>query len=256
MKIFNTIFSLTKLIAGEWIRLKFFHIILFLGLLFMAFSHLLSALTFSVQERLLYDFGLGGLELGLILIASLIGSHAIQREIDRKTMFLLLARPIPRSHIVIGAWGAVSVLIFLFCLGFLGALLLTATGNIPFTGLIVSAVCSLQKSMVIAAVALAFGLMVRPMMALVASLSYWVLCYSITDVEFFLKKLNLDNFLNALSVVKKLLPQFYTYNWKSYQYAIAPPTGSEVFWVTMHNFAWISIWLLIGSLVFRKKEVA
>ena len=255
MNIFKTVFSLTKLIAGEWLRLKFFHIILFLGLLFMGFSHLLSALTFSVQERLLYDFGLGGLELGLILIASLIGSHAIQREIDRKTMFLILARPIPRSHIVIGAWTAVATLMVLFCLGFTVSLLLTAPGNIPYKGLFISAFCSLQKAMVIAAVALAFGLMVRPMMALVASLSYWVLCYSVKDVEFFLTKLKLDDLLSLLQVVKKLLPEFYTYNWKSYQYVVAPPVTNEVFWVTMHSFAWIFVWLLIGSLVFRKKEV-
>jgi len=91
MRSLYTVFILAKLSASEWIRLKFFHIVLFFAVLFLAFSHLLSALTFSVQERLLYDFGLAGLEIGLVMIASLIGSHSIQREIDRKTLFVLLS---------------------------------------------------------------------------------------------------------------------------------------------------------------------
>ena len=112
MKKISTIYSLAKLIASEWMRLKFFHIVLFFGIGFIGFSHLLSSLTFSVQERLLYDFGLGSLELGLIMVASMIGSHTIQREIDRKTMFVILARPIPRSFVIVGAWGAIATGIF------------------------------------------------------------------------------------------------------------------------------------------------
>lgn len=251
----RTIYSLAKLTASEWLRLKFFHVILALGVLFMAFSHLLSSLTFSVQERLLYDFGLGALELGLMMIAGLIGSHTIQREIDRKTMYLLLARPIPRSHVVLGSWGAIAILSLMFTVGFVTSLLLTARGDVPYLGVFVSAICSFQKSLVITAVAVAFGIMVRPIMALVASICYWILCYSIVDVEFFVKKLEMDVVADAVQFLKKLMPEFYTYNWKSFYYAQNVPQWNEVGWVTLHNLAFTVVWLLIGSLVFRRKEI-
>lgn len=255
MKSFRTIYSLAKLTASEWMRLKFFHVIITLGILFMIFSHLLSSLTFSVQERLLYDFGLGALEFALVMIASLIGSHTIQREIDRKTMFLLLARPIPRSHVVLGSWGAILLLSLLFTGGFVVSLLVTAPGSIPYAGVFVSALCSFQKSWVITGVAIAFGVMVRPIMALVASVGYWFFCYSIVDVEFFVKKMELDYLMELFKVLKKLFPEFYTYNWKSYFYTQNVPQMNEVMWVTMHNLAWTIIWLLVGSLVFRRKEI-
>ena len=255
MKSLKTIFSLAKLTSSEWLRLKFFHVIVALGILFMVFSHLLSSLTFSVQERLLYDFGLGALELGLIMIASLIGSHTIQREIDRKTMFLLLARPIPRSHVVLGSWGAIFILSLLFTGGFVASLLLTAPGEVPYQGVLISAFCSMQKGWVITSVAIAFGLMVRPIMALVASISYWILCYSIVDIEFFAQKLKLDYLIDLVSFLKKLLPEFYTYNWKSNFYTQNVPFANEVMWVTCHNLAWTVVWLLIGALVFRRKEI-
>lgn len=255
MKQLKTILSISKLNASEWIRLKFFHIIIFFGLVFIAFSHLLSSLTFSVQERLLYDFGLASLEIGLIMIASLIGSHSIHREIDRKTMFVLLARPIPRSSIVLGSWGAIFILCFLFLVGFLMSLIVTSVEAVKYQGLFVSAFTSFGKAMVICSVAIAFGLLVRPLLALVASISYWVLCYSLVDIEFFVNKMKSDELSSLLSFAKKIVPSFYEYNWKSYYYVINVPSAEEIAWTTAHSLSWICIWLLVACVVFRRKEI-
>jgi Cu-processing system permease protein len=256
MKTLKTIFSLAKLSASEWIRLKFFHIIVFFGLLFILFSHLLSSLTFSVQERLLYDFGLGSLEVGLVMIASLIGSHSIHREIERKTMFVLLARPIPRSAIVVGSWGSIFILSTLFMVGFLTSIILTnpAALNV-IDGLLISAFSSFGKSMVVASVAISFGILVRPMLALAASVSYWILCYSIVDVEFFIRKMNSEDLMRAVHFFKKIIPEFYNYNWKSYFYIQNVPRGEEVFWTFLHSGAWVFLWLFLGCFFFRRKEI-
>ena len=257
MKSFKSIYSLASLSAREWIRLKFFHIVIFFGLLFVAFTNLISTLTFSVQERILYDFGLGSLELALVLIACLMGSHTIHREIERKTMLVLLSRPISRSFVIIGALGSICILCFIFALGFVLSLILTAPEGIsvPSMGVFISAFATLQKAAVIASVAIAFGVMVRPMMALVAAISYWILCYSIVDVEFFVSKMKSDFLSDLISNVKMALPQFHSYNWKTY-YAIKNiPTTSEIMWTTSHNIAWMCIWVLIACVAFRRKEI-
>lgn len=255
MNYFRIVFSLAKLNAREWIRLKFFHIVIFFGLLLIVFSHLLSSLTFSVQERLLYDFALGSLELSLIMIASLIGSHAIQREVDRKTMFVLLARPIPRNSIVLGAWGSILLLSLLFTVGFLVSFLSTAWGHVPTYGVLVSAFTTLLKTMVITSVALAFGLLVRPIMALVATVLYWILCYSVLDIEFFINKMDSTEIKSLFEILKKFFPEFYTYNWKSYYYVQNVPTSGEIMWSSLHSISWICIWLMVACLVFRRKEI-
>jgi ABC-type transport system involved in multi-copper enzyme maturation permease subunit len=251
----HSILILAKLNASEWIRLKFFHIIIFFGLVFIAFSHLLSSLTFSVQERLLYDFGLAGLELGLIVISSLIGSHSIQREIDRKTLFVLLSRPIPRSNVVLGFWLSIVILCFLFSSGFLLSLIFSSAKSNYNAGLVLATYSTFLKAMVVSSFAIACGLLVRPILALGATLCYWVLCYSITDIEFFVSKLQDDNLVNVIKNVKIFLPEFYRYNWKSYYYLINTPSNSEIWWATFHSLAWVSVWLFLASLFFRRKEI-
>lgn len=255
MNYLRTVISLARLNSREWIRLKFFHIVIFFGVLLIIFSHMLSTLTFSVQERLLYDFALGSLEISLIMIASLIGTHAIQREVDRKTMFVLLARPIPRNSIVIGAWGSILILSLLFTAGFLVSFLATSGHSVPMYGVFVSAFTTLLKTMVITSVALAFGLLVRPILALVATICYWILCYSMNDIEFFVNKIESVEIQSTFEVLKNLFPEFYTYNWKSYYYVQNVPTGGEILWSSLHSMSWMCIWLLIACVVFRRKEI-
>lgn len=255
MKQLYSILILAKLNASEWIRLKFFHIVIFFGLLFIGFSHLLSSLTFSVQERLLYDFGLAGLEIGLIAISSLIGTHSIQREIDRKTLFVLLSRPIPRSNVVLGFWLSILILCFIFSSGFLLSLIFSSGSANNNMGLLLATFSSFLKAMVISSFAIALGLLVRPILALGATISYWILCYSVPDIEFFIAKLNDASLLNIISKIKILLPEFYRFNWKSYYYMKNPPLDSEILWAVFHSFGWTCVWLLLASLFFRRKEI-
>lgn len=255
MKNINSFIILSLLGAKEWIRLKFFHLVVFVAVLFIGFSHLLSTLTFAVQERLLFDFGLSGLEIGLIFISALIGSHSIQREIDRKTLFVLLVRPIPRWHIVLGAWGALLILNIIFTVGFSLSFMTSAGFWTLFKGFSISVVSSVLKSFVISSFALAVGLLVRPILAFGAAISYWILCYSMPDVQFFVGKLKNPSLTLAVDFLDKVVPQFYRINWKSYYYVNNPADLSQMSWMVTHCVAWTLIWLFLASLFFQRKEI-
>ena len=252
----SSIYILSILGAKEWIRLKFFHLVIFVAVLFIFFSHLLSSLTFAVQERLLFDFGLAGLEIGLIFISSLIGSHAIHREIERKTLFVLLARPIPRWHIVMGAWGALIILNLIFTVGFSLSFITSAGFWNLFGGFMIAALSSVLKALVISSFALAMGLLVRPILALGTAVSYWILCYSLPDVQFFVSKLNNPTLTTLVNVLDNIIPQFYRFNWKAYYYVVTPATGSEILWMICHCAAWTFFWLFLASVFFQRKEIA
>jgi ABC-type transport system involved in multi-copper enzyme maturation permease subunit len=186
----------------------------------------------------------------------LIGSHSIQREIDRKTLFVLLARPIPRWHIVVGAWGALVFLNFIFALGFSFSFMTSAGFWVLFKGFAISALTSILKALVISSFALSMGLLVRPILALGTSISYWFLCYSIPDIQFFVNKLK-DPFLTSLvNGLDQILPQFYKFNWKSYYFVVNPPDSSQIFWVVSHTLAWTFVWLFLASVFFQRKEIA
>ena len=96
----------------EWIRLKFIHIIFFLAFSYYALSYLLGSLSFTEQERIFFDFGLGGIEVATVFVAAFLSTHALYREIERKTILVILARPIQRWQLLIGYLGGLSILNF------------------------------------------------------------------------------------------------------------------------------------------------
>jgi ABC-type transport system involved in multi-copper enzyme maturation permease subunit len=250
-----SIFSLAKLFTNEWLRLKFFQVVIFFGVAFLLLSHLLSTLTFSVQERILCDFGLAGLELGLMLTSILIGSHAVYREIERKTVFVILARPIPRFSIVIGLWLSLVFLNFIFFAGF--GISFFISSDFPFSAkaILWPVLGSLCKSLIIGAFSIAIGVLVRPIMAMALAVVYWLLCFSFPDIRYFAEKMKSVEFINFLDFIDYLIPQFYRYNWKSYYYMNNPPVLSEGLWSLGHSVVWIAIWLMTAALVFKRKEL-
>lgn len=255
MNSMQSILTLSLLGTREWVRLKFFNIVIFLSIVFIGFSYMLSTLTFSVQERLLFDFGLAGLEIGLLFISAMIGSYAIHREMERKTLFVLLVRPIPRWNLIIGFFGSIFILSAIFTLGFGFSLLLASNNWGLINAFLISIFSSFLKSLVVSSFALAMGLMVRPILSLAMTFCYWVMCYSIPDIQFFVKKMGSELLNQVVDILDIIVPQFYRINWKSYYFITNPPTMSELGWALFYCLGWTFFWLFIASFVFKRKEI-
>ncbi len=82
---------------------------LFLGLLFFAFVLMASALILkdiSVHQdlKILMDIGLAATEFFGTLIALFLGSDLISRDVEKRTLHLLLVKPLTRSEFIVGRY--------------------------------------------------------------------------------------------------------------------------------------------------------
>ncbi len=65
-------------------------------------STLVVAVTVSTFERVLTDMGLGAMSLTLALLAIFLSSGLLSREIERRTIFLMVSKPISRGTFLVG----------------------------------------------------------------------------------------------------------------------------------------------------------
>jgi ABC-type transport system involved in multi-copper enzyme maturation permease subunit len=65
-------------------------------------STLVVAVTVSTFERVLTDMGLGAMSLTLVLLAIFLSSGLLSREIERRTIFLMVSKPISRGAFLVG----------------------------------------------------------------------------------------------------------------------------------------------------------
>lgn len=85
------------------------------GLVLLAATQVLGTLALGEERRITIDLGLSGITmLGLFAIL-VVGTSLVAKEIERKTIYNLLSRPISRHAYLIGKWMGLSGALWTVC---------------------------------------------------------------------------------------------------------------------------------------------
>lgn len=96
----------------EAIRNKVLYSLLGFALLVIVTSLAFGALSVQEEERLTRDLGLGGMSIFLTVIAIFVGVNLVYKELERKTVYTLLPKPIHRFEFVIGKFLGLLITLF------------------------------------------------------------------------------------------------------------------------------------------------
>lgn len=89
----------------EAVRHKVFVALAVAGAALLLFSIVLSELAVSGQlRRVLLDFGFFAISLFCVVAAIALGAVLLHKELDRKTIFTLLSKPVPRHEFLLGKY--------------------------------------------------------------------------------------------------------------------------------------------------------
>jgi Cu-processing system permease protein len=72
----------------------------FAGLLLLS-SSLITDISVATLDRVLIDVGLGGMSLILVLLAIFLSSSLLSREIERRTIFMVVGKPVSRGMFLV-----------------------------------------------------------------------------------------------------------------------------------------------------------
>jgi ABC-type transport system involved in multi-copper enzyme maturation permease subunit len=82
------------------------------AVLLIAASLLLGQLTAGQELKIVKDLGLAAMSLFGVFIAVFIGIGLVSREVDRRTVHALLAKPVRRSELVLGKYAGLLLTLF------------------------------------------------------------------------------------------------------------------------------------------------
>lgn len=122
----------------EIVRNKFLYLILIFAFIFIIFSISLGKLTIWNDEKIIVDFGLAMIEIFGLVWVLFTGSQLLFKEIEWKTIFLILSKPIKRHEFILWKflWFSGTILLIILLQSILFLIVLAAKG-IPITHLIV-----------------------------------------------------------------------------------------------------------------------
>ena len=165
----NAIISIAKTTVGEAIRRRVLLVILLIGVIFLIVTPGLSVLGAKQSETILKSFTLGIIQLTSAVIAIVLTVYLIPNEIERRTIYTILSKPVQRYQFLLGKYlgavGAMGLMMALMTVTMLFVFFLMSSGRLSpdtLAGLARVPLMYFVQMSLLAAVAVFFSTFVSP----------------------------------------------------------------------------------------------
>ncbi|MBD2089883.1 ABC transporter permease [Microcoleus sp. FACHB-1515] len=98
----NRVFVIAVNVFREVIRDRALYIILLFALLLVAAAILLPEVSAGTDGKILLDLGLAAIEILGLVVAIFVGTGLVNKEIEKRTVLVLMAKPISRAEFIFG----------------------------------------------------------------------------------------------------------------------------------------------------------
>jgi ABC-type transport system involved in multi-copper enzyme maturation permease subunit len=249
------------LIAGntvrELVRSKLLHNLLLFAVLLIASSMFVAQLTIGQWDRVILDIGLSAIEISGVLVSVLIGVGLVAGEIERRTVFPTLARPVTRGAFLLGRFLGLCAMLAVSVLLMLGVL----TGVLRLAGYGISASAAIAALLILlelalmAAAALLFGSFTRPILASAFSLSLFLIGHLLGDLKSFQQRSHSGLAKALTGAAYRLLPDLELLNVKSLAANELPVPHGLAPAAALYGVAYAAALLLIAVSIFSRRDL-
>jgi len=247
--------AIALLTFKEAIRSKILYLLLFFAIGLISFSWIIGELTVGDESKIIKDLGINGIHFFGVLIAVFIGIGLVFREMEKRTIYMVLSKPLRRYHFMLGKFfGMAFTLLLILCsLVAVFYLVLYLKGDTSPRILLCFYMIYLEW-LIITGVALLFSSFSTPLLSTMLTLACFFAGH-LTDSLLMLKSRIASEFTNAvLTVLFYVLPNLEIFNVRAQVvHNIALPPGffgeATLYWVF-----YLTTLLLVAIAIFQKKD--
>jgi ABC-type transport system involved in multi-copper enzyme maturation permease subunit len=171
----------------EAIRDRILYSLLVFALAMIGASVILSMLSVGGEERIIKDLGLAAIGLVGTLIAVFIGVGLVHKEIERRTLYTIITKPIRRADFVLGKYLglALTLAVNVATMG-AGLILLASSMEARLTWeLLLPLTLTFVKLLVVTAIAVLFSTFSTPTLSAIFTLAFVVVGSLAEDLKLF-----------------------------------------------------------------------
>ncbi len=223
----------------------------------MAASTVLSWLTVGSELKIVTDLGLGALALFGTMIAIFIGITLVHKEVEKKTIYAVLAKPVSRWQFLVGKYcglmltlAIVTGLMAVFYL----ALVWWKAGEFP-VHLLAAVLLTYMELSIITAVAILFSSFTTPMLAAVFTVAVYVVGHLTWGLASFVEVAPGAATQYLVSMLYYALPDLETFNVRSRVVHGLPVGRDYVLDAIGYGLAYSAGMLTIATILFRRRDL-
>ncbi|MFQ5768015.1 MAG: ABC transporter permease [Acidobacteriota bacterium] len=242
----------------EAIRDKILYLLLGFALVMIAMSRLLALLTVGSESRIVMDTGLAAITFFGMLAAVFVGVSLITKEIERRTAYTLLARPIPRSVLVTGKYvGLLGTLLLNAALMSAGFLILLAWRGDPVLAVLPALWLTGVELAVVTAMAIFFSsVSTSSILSVLLTLSLYVAGHLVWSFPLLIRRLTSAWAQDLALAVSYVIPNLDRFNVRADVIHGDPVPLGFIVGQSVYGISWAVLFLLGAVLAFSRRDLA
>ncbi len=244
----------------EAVRDRVLYNLVFFALLMMVAAIAVGQISIGIEQIVIVSLGLSAISVIGLLISVFLGVALVSKEMDKRTLYALLAKPVRRWEFLLGKFGGLVLTLTVntvaMALGLLLAMLYVKHSLERSDATVLVAVYFiLLKLALVVALALLFSCFTTPLLAILFTAGLYIVGLYVQE----LRNLPLELLSPAMTAFTKwlsyLLPNFENFNVMAMAAHGRAVPGALILQNTLYTVVYCTIVLAIASVVFSRRNL-
>ncbi len=241
----------------EAIRDRILYLFVGFAVVLVLSTKLFGMLTVGDETKIIKDIGLASMQFFSMLIAVMMSMLLVSREVESRTVFNILAKPVQRWQFLLGKYlGLVAIVAANLALITVVLSVVVLIHERQFDPMLYfAAAMTMLEMLVLAAFAILFAVLTKPILGSLMTLAVFVVGHMSADLWLLTRQLPGALARNVIAVVYYLIPNLERFDFRTeVVHDLAIPAVAVV-WAVVYAFAFVAVVLFLANLRFRTKDL-
>jgi len=250
------IWTLASNTLREAIRSKLLYTLLGFSIALILLAIALSQLSYIDSDRILQNFGFASMRLFSVAIAIFVGVNLIHKEVDRRTVYTILSKPLSRSEFLLGKYFGLLATIWLqlgiMVVFFVGTSMVTGA-SLEASHAAVIALLAVELALVVA-IATLFSAFTTPLLASFFSVGVWVVGNLTRDLRLMGAQASDTGIAGITTWLHRILPDMASFDLTLESAHGLPIVASDLLIPTIYGVGYIAVLLVASMIIFERRD--
>ena len=240
----------------EAVRNKLLYTLLGFGILMIGSGVLLATLSYVEVDEILQDMGMASIRFFSAGIAIFVGIGLIHNEVERRTIFTILSKPVTRTEFLVGKWAGLTFTVWLqLGLMALAFAIVSWLAGAPLGSAHVVAIALIGlELMMLVAIATLFSAFTTPMLAALFTIGLWMIGHLSRDLRALGEQSDLESVSTMANFVFMVMPDFEIFNKTLEAVHGLAISASEIQLAIVYALGYTVSTLLLAAMIFSRRD--
>lgn len=253
----KNIISIAKNTFKETIRDKILYGILAFALIFLISTIFLGTISLGEDIKIVQDFGLAGIYIFSLIIAVFLGTSLIYKEIEKRTLYIVLSKPVSVKEVVIGKFFGLwsSIILNVLFMSVIYLLIVRFKGG-GFDWLSLASIgIMLFELAIFIALTILFSALTTPLAGTIYSIIILYIGHSLPMMKHYTERFGGEASQIFANAIYYILPNLEKFNFRNSVVHDIRPSSGEIIYSVIYAALYSAILLWLATITLKKREL-